>query len=105
EALTRACVLAGVEIIPDCPAEPLKLEGGRLAAVSAGGKTWSAETVVLAAGAWSSTLLGDLAGPGIRVHPVRGQMLSFRVPENLRLELPIHAEDIYLVPRAPDRVL
>jgi glycine oxidase len=61
--------------------------------------------MIVAAGAWSSQVLGEVLGPELRIHPVRGQMLSFQVPERLFLEMPIHAEDVYLVPRAPGRVL
>lgn len=105
QALAQACVAAGVEIHEDTAAEPLKVEAGKLAEVRAGGKPWPAGAVVLAAGAWSDTLLQGQAGSRVRTHPVRGQMLSFRVPAGLRLEMPIHAEEVYLVPRAPDRVL
>lgn len=104
-ALSKACLAAGVEIHEDAPAEALKVENGRLAPVRAAGKSWPAEAVVLAAGAWSDVLLHGLAGAQVRTHPVRGQMLSFQVPAGLRLEMPVHAEEVYLVPRAPDRVL
>ncbi len=56
---------------------------------------------VVAAGAWAGTLFPELA----RVHPVKGQMLSFRVPPELMPPMPIHAEFVYLVPRGPDRIL
>jgi glycine oxidase len=57
--------------------------------------------VVLAAGAWASDLV-----PGIpKVHPVKGQMLSFRVAPGLMPPMPLHAEFVYLVPRGADRVV
>jgi glycine oxidase len=98
-ALYSACRGAAVEIFENCPAESLSVSGSSLDGVRAGGKEWKAGQVVLASGAWSSQVLGDLLGPRIRSHPVRGQMLSFEVPAYLRPAVPIHAEDVYLVPR------
>jgi glycine oxidase len=55
-----------------------------------------ADVSILAAGAWASELFPSL----VKVHPVKGQMLSFKVGSlGLLPPLPIHAEFIYLVPR------
>ena len=78
EALEASCLARGVAI-----------ERGVEAAVEPGVPT------VLAAGAWASRLFPALPG----IHPVKGQMLSFKVPPQLLPPLPIHAEFCYLVPR------
>jgi glycine oxidase len=89
DALLASCVKLGVEI--RCGEElPFEPKDGALALPT-----------VLAAGAWSSKIFPQLPG----IHPVKGQMLSFRVPPALLPELPIHAESCYLVPRGADRLL
>ncbi len=87
DALEAACIKRGVEIS----------YGAEAAAISGEPE----EATVIAAGAWATKLFPQLPG----VHPVKGQMLSFKVPANLLPELPIHAEFCYLVPRGKDRVL
>lgn len=59
------------------------------------GRLPEADIVVLAAGAWAGRLFPQIAP----VHPVKGQMLSFKVPPQLMPDKPIHAEFVYLVPR------
>lgn len=61
---------------------------------------WSADAVVVCAGAWSGGLLGP-ACPSI--YPVRGQMLALRAPE-LPTEI-IYDAGHYLVPRRDGVVL
>jgi glycine oxidase len=91
DALQLRCLEAGVDLRFNCevrsqePGWTLKL---------ADGSTVTADQVVVASGAWA---------PGC--HPVKGQMLSFRVPLSLMPEVPLHAEAIYLVPRGADRLL
>jgi glycine oxidase len=83
EALEASCLKRGVEILR-----------GAEAAIEPGVPT------LLAAGAWATKIFPALPG----VHPVKGQMLSFKVPPRLLPPLPIHAEFCYLVPRG-DRLL
>jgi glycine oxidase len=63
-----------------------------------------AATTVLAAGAWSGALLGDLCPPALRTVPCRGQMMLLRtVPGRLR-HMVLSAGE-YLVPRTDGRIL
>ncbi len=98
-ALEASCRTLGVEIREGCPAEPLEAEGGRVGRVRAGGAEWEAGDVVVAAGAWSTPLLKGLLQPPPQVSPVKGQMLSFDVPESLLPSVPLHGENLYFVPR------
>ena len=82
QAVLAACRAAGVELREDARVE-------RLADLRAG-------RVVLAAGAWSGTLLEGLA-----VRPVKGQLLRLRDPRGPGLvERTLRFEGGYLVPRA-----
>ena len=84
-ALTDACIASGVELRSGVEVKSLDNLGF--------------DEILIAAGAWAGSLV-----PGYG-HPVKGQMLSFKVPSHLLPEVPIHGENIYLVPRGKDRVL
>jgi glycine oxidase len=92
DALQAKCAEAGVDLRFNAevesyePAWAVRLKGGSVE---------KGDQLVLASGAWAQGYC----------HPVKGQMLSFKVPPALLPEMPIHAENIYLVPRGQDRVL
>lgn len=71
-----------------------------LTATGESGAVYAAERVVLAAGAWSSTI-GGLPRP-LPVEPVRGQMVSYTVAPLGRV---VYGPTGYLVPRADGRTL
>jgi glycine oxidase len=98
DALQAACVKAGVDLKFNSEVLGLDQAGAGWSAKTAAG-TFSADQAVLATGAWAGTLA---PGHGI---PVKGQMLSFKVPPELQPSVPLHAEDIYLVPRGDGRLL
>ena len=78
EALLGACEAAGVAIVENVAVEGLEREGGRVTGLRAAGRVLAAETVILAAGAWSGEaglLPDDLALP---VRPLKGQSLALR---------------------------
>jgi glycine oxidase len=91
DALVKKCREAGVDLRFN--AEVMSYEKGWTVRLGDGSSV-QGDQVLLASGAW---------GPGC--HPVKGQMLSFKVPPSLLPQAPIHAENIYLVPRGSDRVL
>ena len=59
--------------------------------------------VVVAAGAWSATLLGDLL-PGLAVSPVRGQMIQYATSPGMLRHI-VLANGRYLIPRRDGLVL
>ncbi len=61
------------------------------------------ERVVVAAGAWSATLLGDLM-PGLPVRPVRGQMIQYAASPGLLRHI-VLSNGRYLIPRRDGLVL
>ncbi|MBN9521293.1 FAD-dependent oxidoreductase [bacterium] len=103
-ALIAACEQLGVRLRPDTPVEGWHSVGRRVTGVRlSSGATVAAGTCVLAAGAWSETLLKPLGQqPG--VHPVRGQIVLFHRPAP-RLQRVLMAGKRYFVPRDDGRVL
>ena len=70
----------GARVLAETPVRSVRIENGRVE-IEAGGGTWSAERLVVAAGAWSNGILGQL---GIRLPLVvtREQVTYFR-PDDL----------------------
>lgn len=103
-ALIAACESVGVRLRPDTPVEGWTREGQRVTGLSlATGETVSAGVCLLAAGAWSDTLLEPLGHrPG--VHPVRGQIILFRNPTP-SISHVLMTGKRYFVPRDDGRVL
>ncbi len=106
-ALEAACRKAGVTLCANEGASALERDGGRWRVRTTQGRSLSAEHVVAANGAWAKGLLEPLL-PALDVlkgFPVKGQMLELRVPPQLLPDVPVHAENVYLVPRDSDRLL
>ncbi len=61
------------------------------------------DRVVVAAGAWSAVLLGDLV-PGLPVNPVRGQMIQYAASAGLLRHI-VLAGGRYLIPRRDGLIL
>jgi glycine oxidase len=106
-ALVRAVRLAaaaqGVTIRTGALATGVQVRGGRVAAVTlAGDERVGAESVVIAAGAWSGALAG-LPEP-LAVAPVRGQMVELDGGGGL-LGRVVMSPGCYIVPRRDGRVL
>jgi glycine oxidase len=106
-ALVAALGVAGAEVRGGAEAVDGIFEGERLVGVrTAAGEELRAETVVLAAGAWSGATewLPEHARP--RVRPVKGQVLELRRRDG---EPParyiLASERIYLVPRPDGRLI
>ena len=76
-ALATACRAAGVELREHVEVAELVRSGGSVTGVATATAEVSAETVVVAAGAWSSALAPD--APAIR--PVKGQIVTLRAPD------------------------
>jgi len=103
QALAVACRKLGVVIDEQTSAGSFAIEGDRVVSVTTDAGEIAAESVVLAAGAWSETLL-DALGLKLSVYPVRGQMILYRCekPPVARI---INEGPRYIVPRCDGRVL
>ncbi len=106
-ALVAALRAAGGELIEGCEAAGLELDGERVAGVrDRTGRAYSAEKVVIAAGAWSGALdwLPDAARPPVR--PVKGQILTLRgSPSSPVCERIVAGERFYALPRDDGRLV
>jgi glycine oxidase len=104
-ALAAALRHSGGELLCGAAVEAVATEGDRVTGVAlAGGRSVSAGTVVIAAGAWSSELApGD--GPAVR--PVKGQILELRARPGLEppLERIVRTPRCYVLARADGRVV
>jgi len=106
-ALRGSCESEGVEIVTGSAVSGALWDGDAICGVTTGdGAEHRAETVVLAAGAWSGTTswLPDAALPPVR--PVKGQIITLRGPaEPPVADRIVVTERVYLVPRADGRLI
>ncbi len=96
-ALIAAVRRRGIRLIENCAASAIAPQGGAWVVETAAAPL-RARHIVIAAGAWS----GSLLLPGTR--PRKGQMLAIAAPPGLLRQV-IVAPEVYLVPRADGRVL
>jgi len=107
EALRTANEGRGVRLHKDCEATALIIENNRVTGVETSHGIISAKSIVLAAGAWSSSLTSLNSAvrlPQLEVEPVRGQMLCFKPQQQLARQV-IYSSRGYLVPRRDGRLL
>jgi glycine oxidase len=106
EALKIAFSGAGGQLHEHCPVDQVLAQESSVLGVEAGGQTYLAETVVMAAGAWSNRIAGLPAEVVPPVRPVKGQMVSVQ----MELAAPLLKHVIlgrgtYLIPRNDGRIL
>lgn len=105
-ALRIAAERAGAVIHEHAPVDRIVIEHDRAVGVMVADNLHRADTVVLAAGAWSRTIEGLPAEARPPVRPVKGQMLSLRMEARAPLlRHVVWAPDVYLVPRHDGRLL
>lgn len=104
-ALLEACARAGARVHADAPVSRVLTAGGKATGVEVQGEVHSADTVVLAAGAWSRGVDVTPAHP-LPVRPIKGQMLALQMdPAAPVLSHVVWGPGIYLVPRADGRLI
>ena len=104
QALMIANERLGVRLLSGCEARGLKIENDKVVRLDTSRGLIETNTVVVAAGAWSSRIdsLNQLAE--IDVEPVRGQMLCFEAKPQLARHV-IYSSRGYLIPRHDGRLL
>jgi glycine oxidase len=104
-ALAAAARNAGAEVRAGTAVSRLRLTAERVTGLAlANGTTISAESVVLAAGSWSSQLGGLPPDAIVPVNPVKGQIMRLHDPSGPGLlTRVIRMQDGYLVPRGDGR--
>lgn len=103
QALRRWLEIKGVTIVSSAPVERLDVKANRVEAVATPRGKFSADRVIITAGAWSRELLGEHALK-LDIRPVRGQMLLFKGAPG-RLGPVLMKNGTYLVPRADGHIL
>lgn len=103
KALRHSLVASGVVIKEHTEITGLITRDGRAGGVATASGSMRADKVVIAAGAWSDTLLKDIGFYG-EITPVRGQMILFRALPGRVLRIVLN-HDRYLIPRRDGRVL
>lgn len=106
--LVNALVIAnqrhGVRLIAGCGVGKIQLADGTVTGIHTELGFLSAKKIVVAAGAWSSSIEAEGALlPRLDVEPVRGQMLCFHAPGFARQV--IYSSRGYIIPRRDDRLL
>lgn len=103
KALCVALAKAGVAVQEECEVVGFEVERGRLRAIETTGGRFPAQRCVVAAGAWTGTLLAKL-GMELPVRPMRGQILLLKGPANFLNHVVVRRYR-YLVPRSDGHVL
>ena len=102
-SLLQAAETLGVEIREGVSVKAIQQKQGKVEAILTDVGQLEAEQYVLAAGSWSNQLMP------LPVRPVKGQMLSLRMPQKLHQPFPLQrvlfGDDIYLVPRQDGRLI
>ena len=95
----------GVPMVED--SEVVKLledkQGQGIGVQTIAGKTYDADTVLLAAGSWSQSL-AEQSGFSLDVQPVKGQIVLLKTKPNTLKHIIKH-DDAYFVPRRDGRIL
>ena len=102
-ALLADCERLGVAVRHDCKVSGVVIENGRARGVRLADETLSAQSVVVAAGAWTPRVLPQEFNP-LEIEPVRGQIVLLR-QERPTIRRVIECGSRYLVPREDGRVL
>lgn len=105
-SLLSYCEINGIEVISGAEVVTVSgLKGIADGVVCSDGRRFSAGSVVLATGAWTSFIKGAEPLQGIPlIKPIRGQMLSFRAAKQLFRHV-IYSPRGYIVPRRYGRIL
>jgi len=103
QALRVAALRAGIALHEHTPATHLLTDGARVRGVETPSGMFSADSVVVTAGAWTGNLLAEL-GDAPEITPVRGQIVLFKADPGL-LPGVVYRRGHYLVPRADGHIL
>jgi glycine oxidase len=104
KALLAGCVEKGIAVLPEHAAQVVDTGiARRLAVVCSNGVRLEADHIVIAAGAWTDSLLHDSGLSGYGIRPLRGQMLLLQ-GQSGQLRYIVSGHGKYLIPR-PDGLI
>ncbi|HEY0048840.1 MAG TPA: glycine oxidase ThiO [Pyrinomonadaceae bacterium] len=103
-ALQKFAALNAIQIVENTEVKNLIVRNGRATGAETETGFFSAETIILTSGAWTSLVrLNDFDLP-FKVRPIRGQMLSFQAAKRFFRHV-IYSPRGYVVPRLDGRIL
>ncbi len=105
-ALRQSLQIRNVNVCENTAVKKILVEGSSITGVVTDSGNISANKVILCSGAWSKSLLPknmDIEDK-IDIAPVRGQMLLYKLPENILSQI-ILQEKSYLIPRQDGHIL
>jgi glycine oxidase len=103
KALRLALERLGVRIVEQAEVTGIVSTGNRVGRLDTTAGPVAAEHYIVAAGAWSKKLLGEL-GEQVDIKPVRGQMLLYKARPGMLRQI-ILQSGTYLIPRADGHIL
>lgn len=103
QALRRHVQMLGGVILEGHEVQKLEISGDRITGLQTSQGRLSADAYIVAAGAWSQTLLGEHA-LNLDVRPIRGQILLFKFDTPPFRQILLQ-ESLYLIPRTDGYVL
>jgi glycine oxidase len=103
-ALANSVKSLGVEVFTETSVESLLIERRRVTGVQTNRGSIGSNSVVLAAGTWTSFILQSSLGPNPAVQPVRGQIVCMEAKPQLTRHV-IYGSRGYIVPRRDGRLL
>ncbi|GFO71862.1 glycine oxidase [Bathymodiolus japonicus methanotrophic gill symbiont] len=108
KSLKQDLLQRGVNIVENCTIEKAQISNHRIAAIACESETFTVNTVVITAGAWTGNLcrqlFGDRENARVEVFPVKGQMLILDAPVNT-LQTMVLDNNQYLIPRRDGKIL
>jgi glycine oxidase len=102
-ALRKRVEMLGGVILEQHEVRHFEIAGDRVAALQTAQGKLSADAYIVAAGAWSKTLLGEHA-LDMDIRPIRGQILLFKF-DSPPFQTILLKQDLYLIPRRDGHVL
>lgn len=93
----------GVTFVEHTPVTSVWAENSKVFGVWLGRQNLESESVIIAGGAWSSSLLSTV-GLSVEIFPVQGQMVLFKAVPGLIKHIIMH-EGFYIIPRCDGHVL
>ncbi|HEY2867640.1 MAG TPA: glycine oxidase ThiO [Pyrinomonadaceae bacterium] len=104
EALVRYAAMNGIRIVDNADVQRIVINDGMATGVMTRTQTYSADVVILTAGAWTAFIKVGATVLPIQMKPIRGQMICYRPPSQVCSHV-VYSRRGYLVPRADGRLL
>jgi glycine oxidase len=103
-ALQQSLVQRKIKILQNTCIEKFLIEGDSVTGVATKNESFYSDKVIVCSGAWTKNLLKEDAKFNVDIEPVRGQMLLYKLPQQILSHI-ILRNNSYLVPRQDGHIL